>query len=220
MGVTCQLCGFYTESHLQSHLIYKHEVTPSKYEEMFPGFSWMSPEFRLKRATSSRKNSITPAALEAKSQNGKRNLGKKRTEDWKKQRSAAYSGTGNPFYGKKHSLDMKIGLSCYFRNIDRSEFEDFTKPESFRQTKSGAFKTWRKLVFERDDFTCLLCGVRGGPLEPHHIIPRREDQTKIYQVENGATLCKRCHKTTFNREHEFVDLLTKSIGRRVVPLLS
>lgn len=215
MVVECQICGFTCESHLQSHLLYKHQTTPSEYEVIFPGYSWMSPEFRKKRAPISRDNANTSAALTAKSRTGKKNKGRKRTSEWIKNRSSQYSGTGNPFYGKTHSLETKIKLSCHFRNIPIEEFDDFTKPRNFRQTKSGAFKTWRKMVFERDDYTCLLCGKRGGPLEPHHIVPRREDESKIYQINNGATLCKPCHKKTFRRENQFAPILTKSLERRV-----
>lgn len=149
--------------------------------------------------------------MAVKSKVGQANRGKKRSEEWKKERSKKYLGQGNPFYGKKHSLETKIGLSCHFRGIAEEDFDDFAQPEKLRQTKSRAFKTWRTLVFERDNYTCLLCGKRGGDLEPHHIIPRRDDISKIYQIENGATLCKSCHKKTFKKEQDFVEVLTEKI---------
>jgi hypothetical protein len=215
MAVVCQICGFRTESHLQSHLVHKHRIKPLDYQKKFPGHTWCSEEFAKKMKEVRRNNARTPKALAAKARTGKGNTGKKRSEEWKKGRSNQYSGQGNPFYGRSHSLGTKRKLSCHFRGMSIEEFDGFTKPRSVRLTKSGAFKTWRRLVFERDDYTCLLCGKRGGPLESHHITPRREDIDRVYQVDNGATLCKSCHKETFKKEHEFVELLTEKVGRRV-----
>jgi len=218
MPVTCQICNFSTNSHMQMHLIRKHGITPTEYQNRFPGFSWRSEEFAEKMDAIRAQNAKTDLALAAKTTNGKRNKGKRRSDVFKSNRSKAYSGTNNPFYGKKHSLETKIKLSCHFRNLPVADFDGFTKPESFRLTKSGAFKTWRKLVFERDNFTCLLCNKRGGNLEPHHILPRRENRNLVYEITNGATLCVECHKKTFKKEAQFVDILLEKVERRVLPL--
>ena len=216
MVVSCQICGFETSSHLQSHLIHKHGITPTEYKEKFPGDDWCSKEFASKMTKIRRDNSKTEKALKAKSLVGKSNKGKRRSKEWRRHRSKQYSGKRNPFYGKNHSIDTKIKLSCHFRDIKIEDFDGFTKSLSLRQTKSGAFKTWRRLVFERDNYTCLLCGNRGGFLEPHHIIPRRDAADRIYEIDNGATLCKNCHKKTFRKEYEFVEVLTGKVGRRVM----
>ncbi len=218
MVVICQICGFETYSHLQSHLTRKHGIKPKDYERKFPGFYWCSEEFKKKMSVIRKNNANTPQALRAKRANGKANKGKKRTEEFKFKRGLQFSGVNNPFYGRSHSYETKVRLSCHFQGILEEDFAGFTKAENYRKTKSGAFKTWRRLVFERDNYTCLFCGKRGGPLEPHHIIPRREDISKIYQISNGATLCKPCHKKTFNKEHEFVEFLTKEVGRGVALL--
>ena len=220
MAVECKICGFASSSHLQSHLIWKHGTTPKEYMKKFPGSSWHTEEWGRKMNVIRKRNANTSKSLKAKSVNGKQNRGRKRSETWKKTRSVEYSGTGNPFYGKTHSQETKIKLSCYFRGISEEAFDGFTKPRNLRLTKSGAFKTWRKLVFERDYHTCLLCGVRGGNLEPHHIIPRRDNEDLIYEVSNGATLCEECHKKTFRKEYSFVDVLNNRVQGRAVPLQS
>lgn len=217
MPVVCKICGFESFSHLQSHLVWKHKITPKQYLKKFPDSSWYTEEWLEKMNAARRRNANTSKALQSKSSVGKKNKGMRRTPEFCKSRSEQYSGEQNPFYGKHHSLETKVRLSCHFRGISEEEFDDFTKPESIRQTKSGAFKTWRKLVFERDNYTCLLCEKRGGDLEPHHIIPRRDDPGSIYKVENGATLCKECHKKTFKKEYEFVVSLIEKIERRVAP---
>jgi len=80
---------------------------------------------------------------------------------------------------------------------------------------SDKYKEWRKKVFERDNYTCQSCGriSKIGDkviLECHHKIPLsvllEENNIKnmndaidskcIFDVENGLTLCKECHKKT------------------------
>jgi 5-methylcytosine-specific restriction endonuclease McrA len=62
--------------------------------------------------------------------------------------------------------------------------------------KSAAYKRWRRAVFERDDYTCTECGKRGGRLHAHHIVPFSVDEEGRFNVDNGRTLCARCHKNT------------------------
>jgi len=64
---------------------------------------------------------------------------------------------------------------------------------------------WRKDVFERDDYTCVECGQRGGSLQAHHVTPvaelvedceTRNDFEEIMEfcdVSNGRTVCTECH---------------------------
>jgi endogenous inhibitor of DNA gyrase (YacG/DUF329 family) len=51
---------------------------------------------------------------------------------------------------------------------------------------------WRISVFKRDDYTCQVCGIRGGLLHAHHIVPFKEDKQN-FDVNNGMTVHSRCH---------------------------
>jgi len=55
---------------------------------------------------------------------------------------------------------------------------------------------WRKSVFARDDFTCQHCGTKGGYIEAHHIKPYKPYPKLRFDLTNGITLCKSCHKKT------------------------
>lgn len=75
------------------------------------------------------------------------------------------------------------------------------------------YKVWRKQIFKRDNYTCQLCGVRGGALEAdHHPVMFVEiiRQNDLYNMSDvvkckelweacGRTLCRSCHKSTFRK---------------------
>jgi|JI8StandDraft_1071087.scaffolds.fasta_scaffold00207_26 5-methylcytosine-specific restriction endonuclease McrA len=69
--------------------------------------------------------------------------------------------------------------------------------------QSWAYKAWRTLVFERDNYTCVHCGDhnhegRGATLALHadHIQPFALFPELRFEVSNGRTLCVPCHKKT------------------------
>lgn len=66
---------------------------------------------------------------------------------------------------------------------------------------SVLYREWRKKVFTRDKYTCVICGARsaaGAPVElhPDHIFPLSERPDLAYELSNGRTLCAPCHKQT------------------------
>jgi hypothetical protein len=68
------------------------------------------------------------------------------------------------------------------------------KPHYTKKIKQSLpYRRWREQVYERDDFTCQLCGQRGGKLEPHHIYEFSLYPDKRFDVKNGVTLCRKCH---------------------------
>ena len=69
---------------------------------------------------------------------------------------------------------------------------------------SDEFKVWRMTIFRRDWFTCQECGnKKSSILQAHHIVPIRKDISKIFDVNNGITLCKSCHGKTWWHEDKF-----------------
>lgn len=61
---------------------------------------------------------------------------------------------------------------------------------------SPEMKKWRIAVFERDNYTCQLCGIRGNYIEADHIKPFAYFEELRYTLSNGRTLCRPCHNTT------------------------
>jgi len=62
-------------------------------------------------------------------------------------------------------------------------------------------KDWRKDVFERDNWTCQLCGKRGGNIEAHHKKGWAKYPKLRYKLNNGITLCIPCHKKVDKFRH-------------------
>lgn len=59
---------------------------------------------------------------------------------------------------------------------------------------SREYRAWRTAVFERDSYTCQMCGDdKGGNLNAHHIKPYKDYPEIRHDVANGITLCKQCH---------------------------
>jgi len=64
--------------------------------------------------------------------------------------------------------------------------------------KEPRYKKWRNSIFQRDNWTCQTCRIRGVYLEAHHIKSWAGFPQFRYDLENGVTLCLQCHKLTDN----------------------
>lgn len=83
------------------------------------------------------------------------------------------------------------------RGKDHPNYVDGGKHEDYLNhlRKSAEWKVWRAGVFERDNYTCQLCGDRGLELHPHHIKQKSDFPNMIFVIDNGITLCKECHRS-------------------------
>ena len=108
---------------------------------------------------------------EHKEKLSKAKIGKHLSEKHKRKLSLAHGGTGIPQRTAKRYYHLR----------------------------DSKYKEWRARVFERDNWTCQTCGARskaGEPiyLQPHHIKGWAKYPKLRYELSNGITLCKECHK--------------------------
>lgn len=75
---------------------------------------------------------------------------------------------------------------------------DGRSSENEYQRKCKSMKDWRNQVFERDGYRCQICHEVSGKLNAHHIKSFAEYPDDRFNVDNGITLCKDCHKWVHN----------------------
>lgn len=62
-----------------------------------------------------------------------------------------------------------------------------------RKNRGGSHRKWVNAVISRDGATCQQCGATNVELHAHHKESFREYPEKRFDVDNGITLCYRCH---------------------------
>lgn len=63
-----------------------------------------------------------------------------------------------------------------------------------RGRQANRQRKWRETVYERDNYTCQVCKEHGGRLNAHHLNGWDEHKDERFNISNGVTLCKSCHK--------------------------
>lgn len=124
---------------------------------------------------------------------GHNNKGKQFSENARENISLGKMGNKNPNYRKFGHLhpNWKGGtsiLSIQIRSLDK-------------------MRSWRYSIFKRDHFTCQYCSQIGGKLNAHHVKPlyiilninniniiyQAIQCNELWDLNNGITLCEKCH---------------------------
>lgn len=89
--------------------------------------------------------------------------------------------------------NMRAGINPETSEVEitNTRFSWEKTDKDYRKTKQ--YKEWRLWVFRRDAYTCIHCGKVGGSLEAHHIYPFKKYKSLRYEINNGITLCRKCH---------------------------
>lgn len=69
----------------------------------------------------------------------------------------------------------------------------YTSYHNFEDRRSAKYRKWKNDVLKRDEGKCKRCGSKNN-LHIHHIKSFAEYKDLRFEVNNGITLCKKCHK--------------------------
>jgi len=96
--------------------------------------------------------------------------------------------------GRKKSMKTRIKISANLQKIDIKQWNGFTATISEKIKSSEIYRTWRKQIYERDNYTCQKYGIKGGELNPHHINNFSNFPKLRFVVGNGITFSEKAHK--------------------------
>ena len=79
-----------------------------------------------------------------------------------------------------------------------------------RNWNDPVYKNWRKQVYARDKFSCQWpnCGSKKR-LNAHHIKKWADNPGLRFNLNNGITLCRKCHDNIKNKEVDYEKLFFK-----------
>lgn len=118
---------------------------------------------------------------------------------------------------KMNTLDVRIKLSARNQGIPVEEWNGFVGSERERERNKFTTTKWRRSVLKRDKYACQRCGFKANEnkntsLNAHHIVGFSENEELRFDVDNGITLCEKCH--SFECEGSFHRIYgTKNNGR-------
>lgn len=144
-------------------------------------------------------------------------LGIKHSEEARHNISLSLQKEKHPMWGKKFSLErrQKISNALKGRSFSKTHRDNLriTHLEILKGKKnpnwkggitkvnlkiktSSRYRQWRKTVYERDNYTCQICGAKGVYLNADHIKPFIHYPDLRFELSNGRTLCVSCHRKT------------------------
>lgn len=115
--------------------------------------------------------------------------------------------------GHQVSEETRIRIGTTLMGERHPNWKGGITPLRNQTRKSFEYRKWISNVLIKDDFTCQKCNQRGGKLSAHHYpksfseilreynvktLKQALDCKELWDIDNGLTLCRKCHKLTDN----------------------
>jgi len=99
-----------------------------------------------------------------------------------------------------------VSCGCYQKEMTSGENHwkynpELTDEERYAHRDTYEDKRWRKEVYIRDNYECVICGSNKG-LNAHHLASYRDNPDVRYEISNGVTLCETHHRL-FHQKYNF-----------------
>lgn len=114
--------------------------------------------------------------------------------EYRLNRSLASMGQGNPFFGKRHTIEARRRISFSRKGktsgVNNPAWKGGIQPDPYSNTFTKFIK---KQVRERDGYACRECGVKetGRAHHVHHISQNKQETS----LSAFITVCPKCHAT-------------------------
>lgn len=113
---------------------------------------------------------------------------------------------GNIFLTTPNSLTQGHGcpnrFCCHVRGENHYKWNPLLSDEDRKNNESRltmfGYKEWRNKVFQKDNYTCVICGAKRE-LIGHHLNSWNNCVEKRFDPDNGVTLCQSCHIDFHNK---------------------
>lgn len=114
-------------------------------------------------------------------------IGKKLTKQHKENLSKSHKGQFVSLETrKKQSERMRGNKNPFWKGGHTNKRIAFMSTAPYRE--------WRKEVFKKDKYRCIICNMNKCYLQAHHIMPFSQFPDQRLNIKNGQTLCIDCHK--------------------------
>jgi len=166
---------------------------------------------KISEATSGKNNPMygKKHSAETKQKIRERAIGRQITEKTRKKMSKKRKGKKRPLFSKEWKKNISISKEGKRIGENNPNWKGGVTSLIEQIRHNFKYRQWRSDIFTRDNFTCQDCGdSKGGNLEAHHkktfssILQYYEIITieealkceKLWDINNGITLCEECHK--------------------------
>ena len=132
----------------------------------------------------------TKAGWDTRKNNGK-------DTPWNKGKKGSQLAWNKGLTKEDHESISKMGFQKghkFNRGENSYSWKGGITPENVKIRNSIQMKLWKESLLIRDNWTCQKCGQNGGKLESHHILNFSTYLDLRFDINNGITLCKKCHK--------------------------